>query len=125
MSLIHIIQLPCFRFMVDPLLSNGRRPGPASRTFYPEVIQSGSVNNSKEFREELSCAFSSTYLLYPHAIVRSYFDQKAIWCYKDPEAYNQASLYCPANTNPGDELRFSLRSVYQARVVYQLRNTLQ
>jgi hypothetical protein len=111
--------------MVSPLINAGRRPGPASQTFYPEVFSSENVESSRAFREELSCAFSTTYLLKPHAIVRSYFDQRSIWDYKDPEINrNLAHLY-PADFSPGMDLRKSLYSVYQARLLYQRENSLQ
>ncbi len=110
--------------MVHPLLSARRRPGPARKTFYPATRQPGVVNNSKEFREEFSCAFSSTFLLAPHALIRSYFDEKSIWSFRDPEALRLASLSYPALTNPEADLRYALRSVYQARILYQQQNTL-
>ncbi len=114
------------RFMVAPLVSLRRRSGPASQTYYPEVTPSNTrVEDSRIFREELSCAFSTTFLLSPHAVVNSYYDQRSIWDYKDPLADQKYANLYPAGVTPHMDLRLSLRTVYQARLLYQQQNSLR
>ncbi len=111
--------------MVDPIVRSGRRPGPASETFYPEIPDSSEVNLSRQFRQELSYAFCDTHLLSQHSIIRAYFDHRSIWGYRDQNAVAQAeNLYPPYNT-PLMDLQRAKNSVYRARVRYQQTHTLQ
>ncbi len=115
-----------FRFLVAPILHEGRNMGPASRTFYPDLPPSDrNVETSGRFRSELSSAFSHTFLLRPHAIVSSYFDERSIWDYRDQSIIDQFSRLYPSTFTPLMDLRRSTRSVYNARLVYQQTHTLR
>jgi hypothetical protein len=111
--------------MVVPLLCAARRPGPAAKTFYPDLVTSPDIESSGNFRLAFSNAFSRTHLLVPHAIVRSYFEQKPLWDYRDPEMIMQVSNLYPPMHSPLLDLGRAKRSVCEARFLYHLTRTPQ
>jgi hypothetical protein len=116
----------CFssiRFMVEPLLIQGRQVGPASRTFYPPFSYSNGIDSSSQFREQLSDAYSRTYLLTRHAVVNSYFDCAPLTDYQDVQAYDEAASLYLTNSSPRDDLIFAKWSVYRARLINQRYRT--
>ncbi len=94
------------------MILSDRKPesGPASKTLYklpahlvdiyPEAA------HPSELRAELSLAYSRVHFLQPHAIVRSFLEERPLSSYADPEAYRVASLLYVAPQSPStDRLR--------------------
>ncbi len=109
--------------MVEPLLVQGRQVGPASRTFYPSFTYGSGIDSSSQFREQLSDAYSHTYLLTRHAVVNSYFDCAPLTDYHDVRAYDEAASLYLNNVTPRDDLIFAKWSVYRARLINQRYRT--
>ncbi len=109
--------------MVEPLLVHGRQVGPASRTFYPPYDFGPDISSSPLFREQLSDAYSRTYLLKRHAIVNSFFDGTPPTDYRDLRAYNAAASLYQNDVLPEDDLALAKWSVYRARLLNQRYRT--
>jgi hypothetical protein len=109
-----------FRAIVRPFLA-GRlhRPGPASISYYPDCIPDQPTPNlsqipvlDRSIRFGLSKAYSLTYLLEPHAIVRSHLERQSVWSYRDQSVQDSAELLYFGGGSPALDLKNLHRSVY-------------
>ncbi len=115
-----------------PFLSGHiHHPGPATMVYYPVCSADEPTSHQSyipmlgpETRLKLSKAFSLTYLLEPHAIVRSYLDRQSFWSYKDESAIDSASLLYIGGGSPTLDLQNSHRSVYSGWITRHLTTHL-
>jgi len=93
-----------------PIILTGERPkpGPATATYYkfPESFAAAypDLDVTPRIRSELSEAYSSTYLLKPHAVVLSYLDNEPVDQYTDPNAISDASRLYDLPQTPMSDL---------------------
>jgi hypothetical protein len=122
---IIINYLMCCRFIVAPLMEGRPRAGPASRVYYPLTDTPG-PNHHPQLRLDLSNAFSRTFLLEPHAIVRAFLEKRSYLSYQCPEAVSRAELlYRDDIDSPKLDLRRCHLSVYSGWINRQKTSTLQ
>jgi hypothetical protein len=71
----------------------------------------------------MSLAFSTAYLLKPHAVVHSYITQRPLADFIDPDAYAYADPLYPDNQTPVQDLMDTEEAVRQCRDLFR-RNQL-